>query len=284
MAKGKNTCKILKEIRKQIAAENDIEFVTTECTYKGDCRGTCPKCEAEVRYLEQELEKRQRMGKAAMVAGLSVGLMASSQMAFAQQPEPPEKVTPEAEELMGMVKRYVSTVLYLEDTTHQDMLDLLVSPEMKNLKLKGCAVNVTRYASLGDDELRKHLKESAKRIEGPWFYRGENELWTLIALELDESVLEKASGDVEIAFRVDSKRHVSNVEILKGINEQLDGELVKFFESKVMGFEPGVWELESGEQILEWCDCVLTIHFPLEFSIPAPLEGEVIAPDPRITE
>ena len=55
MAKGKQTCKILKEIRKQIAAENDIKLVIEECTYQGDCRGTCPKCEAEVRYLEREL-------------------------------------------------------------------------------------------------------------------------------------------------------------------------------------------------------------------------------------
>ena len=73
MAKGKQTCKILKEIRKQIAAENDIELITSECTHKGDCAGTCPKCEAEVRYLERELEKRQRLGKAAVFAGMSLG-------------------------------------------------------------------------------------------------------------------------------------------------------------------------------------------------------------------
>ena len=73
MAKGKQTCKILKEIRKQIAAENDIELITSECTHKGDCQGTCPKCEAEVRYLERELEKRQRLGKAAVFAGMSIG-------------------------------------------------------------------------------------------------------------------------------------------------------------------------------------------------------------------
>lgn len=72
MAKGKQTCKILKEIRKQIAAENDIELITSECTHKGDCAGTCPKCEAEVRYLERELEKRQRLGKAAVFAGMSL--------------------------------------------------------------------------------------------------------------------------------------------------------------------------------------------------------------------
>ena len=87
MAKGKQTCKILKEIRKQIAAENDIKLVIEECTYQGDCLGTCPKCEAEVLYLERELEKRQRMGKAAVVAGLSVGLLGTSQVALAQQPD-----------------------------------------------------------------------------------------------------------------------------------------------------------------------------------------------------
>ena len=87
MKRGKQTCKILKEIRKQIAAENDIELVVSECTYQGDCLGTCPKCEDEVRYLERELEKRQRLGKAAVVAGLSVGLLGASQVALAQQPD-----------------------------------------------------------------------------------------------------------------------------------------------------------------------------------------------------
>lgn len=65
----------MKEIRRQIAADNDIELITSECTHKGDCAGTCPKCEAEVRYLERELEKRQRMGKAAVIAGMSIGTL-----------------------------------------------------------------------------------------------------------------------------------------------------------------------------------------------------------------
>ena len=73
MAKGKQTCKILKEILKQIAEENDIKLVIEECTYQGDCKGTCPKCEAEVRYLERELEKHQRLGKAAIFAGMTIG-------------------------------------------------------------------------------------------------------------------------------------------------------------------------------------------------------------------
>ena len=75
--KGKNKCKILKEIRQKIADENDIPYVTRECSYQGECRGTCPKCEAELRYLEQELEKRRRLGKTVAVAAVAASLSLS---------------------------------------------------------------------------------------------------------------------------------------------------------------------------------------------------------------
>ena len=68
---GKSRCKILKDIRKQIAQSNDIAFVTSECKYQGDCKGTCPKCESEVRYLEQELEARRKKGLAITLTGLA---------------------------------------------------------------------------------------------------------------------------------------------------------------------------------------------------------------------
>ena len=80
MKRGKQTCKILKEIRRQIAEANDIEFITSECQYQGDCLGTCPKCEAEVRYLEQQLERKQVSGKAITVLGISAGLIAMTPM------------------------------------------------------------------------------------------------------------------------------------------------------------------------------------------------------------
>lgn len=75
---GKSKCKILKQIRQQIATENDIEFITSECKFQGECSGTCPKCEAEVRYLEQELQKRRQAGKAVAVAGIAATLIVSA--------------------------------------------------------------------------------------------------------------------------------------------------------------------------------------------------------------
>ena len=281
MAKGKQTCKILKEIRKQIAAENDIDLVVSECTYQGDCKGTCPKCESEVRYLERELEKRQRMGKAAIVAGLSAGMMASSQVALAQQPEVIDKEAPESEEIMGLVAHKFPQVCYLVDSTRKDILDLLVSPNMKHLSVVGCVIDVTKYTSMGEADMWKYLKESATQIYGPSFERDENDLLALIDLEMDESIPRDVEGDVDIAFKVDSKRHVSDVRILKGINEQIDSQLVRFFESEMMGFDSGVWQLDWKEQLIVSCDCVLTIHFPLDYVIPAPLEGEVEAPFPE---
>ncbi len=82
--KGKSKCRILKEIRKTIAKENDIEYVTSECKYQGDCSGTCPKCEAEVRYLEKELEKRRNAGKTVAVAGIAASMVLSSGCVFSE--------------------------------------------------------------------------------------------------------------------------------------------------------------------------------------------------------
>jgi len=79
MNNGKNICKYLKEVRKNIADENNIPLEQTECTFEGECNGTCPHCEAEVKYIEQELSKKGKMnilGKAAAIAGLSLSMAA----------------------------------------------------------------------------------------------------------------------------------------------------------------------------------------------------------------
>jgi hypothetical protein len=88
MTHGKNICKQLKEVRKRIAEENNIPLEIEECTYKGECRGTCPRCEAEVRYLENALAERLRIGKVATVAGLALGLAATAQAQAPASPSP----------------------------------------------------------------------------------------------------------------------------------------------------------------------------------------------------
>ena len=73
--KGKHICETLKTIRKQVAEANDIDFEPHECHHEGECAGTCPACEAEVRYLENRLKLRHRLGKAVALVGISAGLI-----------------------------------------------------------------------------------------------------------------------------------------------------------------------------------------------------------------
>ena len=74
MTKGKSICNVLKTIRKQVADANEIKYEPRECHHEGECRGTCPACEAEVRYIEQQLNIRRQLGKAVVVMGISTGL------------------------------------------------------------------------------------------------------------------------------------------------------------------------------------------------------------------
>ena len=74
MKQGKKVCKTLKQVRLDIARANGIEYAPRECHHEGDCKGTCPACESEMRYLERELARRRRLGKTAVVAGVSLGL------------------------------------------------------------------------------------------------------------------------------------------------------------------------------------------------------------------
>ena len=77
MVKGKSTCKLLKDIRQQIANANGISYQPKECHYKGDCAGTCPACEEEIRYLERELKARKGNGFGMKVAGIAAGICAT---------------------------------------------------------------------------------------------------------------------------------------------------------------------------------------------------------------
>ena len=77
MTKGRSTCKLLKCIRQQIADANGISYRPKECQHKGDCAGTCPACEAEIRYLERELKARKGNGFGMKVAGIAAGICAT---------------------------------------------------------------------------------------------------------------------------------------------------------------------------------------------------------------
>lgn len=110
MTRGKNTCKILKEIRRQIAEANDISYVVSECKFKGECSGSCPKCEAEIEYLEQQLNERRLSGKIVRLVGISASVIAMLTPAVTQAASsqfPDNKVTTSKESKNNTIYGYI---------------------------------------------------------------------------------------------------------------------------------------------------------------------------------
>ena len=57
MNKHRKKCDHLKQVRKNVADSLGIDLKQTVCTYEGDCKGTCPKCEYEEKVLSKALLK-----------------------------------------------------------------------------------------------------------------------------------------------------------------------------------------------------------------------------------
>ena len=94
--KGKQICSYLKSVRREVAAANGIDLEIPDCTFEGECPGTCPRCEAEVRQLEQALSQRQRLSQKVAIVGVAMGLALSGMsVASAQNVNPQDTIDDE---------------------------------------------------------------------------------------------------------------------------------------------------------------------------------------------
>ena len=71
---GKEKCEFLKGIRKRVSEVNGIPYEPRECTYEGECTGTCPFCEKEAAELMAKLRKKETEG--AEIKKDDVGMLA----------------------------------------------------------------------------------------------------------------------------------------------------------------------------------------------------------------
>ncbi len=108
--KGKQICSYLKSVRREVAAANGIDLEIPDCTFEGECPGTCPRCEAEVRQLEQALSHRQSLSQKVAIVGVAMGLAFSGMsVASAQNVDPQDSVDYEIIEI-GEVVAHVPQV------------------------------------------------------------------------------------------------------------------------------------------------------------------------------
>lgn len=59
---GMTKCKILKGIRQRIADINGIAYEPHTCINVGNCTGTCPMCEKELAWLDEQLKNKIEEG------------------------------------------------------------------------------------------------------------------------------------------------------------------------------------------------------------------------------
>ena len=71
---GKEKCEKLRQIRKLIAEVNGIRFEPDVCHHEGPCAGTCPACDAEIRYLDELLQLKKQRGEEVILSGLSLDI------------------------------------------------------------------------------------------------------------------------------------------------------------------------------------------------------------------
>ncbi len=64
---GRRICDELKRIRLEVAKANGISYEPNECSFEGECDGTCPACEAELAELTRQLKEK----KDAKINGIS---------------------------------------------------------------------------------------------------------------------------------------------------------------------------------------------------------------------
>ena len=259
MAKGKQTCKILKEIRKQIAAENDIEFVTSECTYKGDCKGTCPKCEAEVRYLERELEKRQRMGKAAVFAGMSLGTLFAATSCDHPIPQPTEgePCVPDSTEMQNLVDTTFGDTLLLEGDVLAPVPDTMKAAE----KRPACKFDEDIVVPSDIDEVGEVLEEfeSLEGLIEEWVDEGEPYAFVDQMPEFpggDEALMKyikdnvrfgdvvnvyqcDVAGKIFVGFVIEPDGSITNVKVIRGLEKHYDEEAMRVVKS-MPKWKPGM--------------------------------------------
>ena len=228
MTLGKHICKTLKEIRLQVAKANDIPYAPTECRHKGDCAGTCPKCEQELRYIEHQLDIRRAMGKAVSLVGISMGVTALSSCTLFPMFRP----------TAGEVER-----------EHHE-LDGDIAPEASDSVVKSTDTAGKREAKslvAKEDTTKAELIFGEVEETQPSFPGGNQALMKFIDdnLRYPEDYESCAQGRVVVSFMIERDGSITDAKVERSVDPPLDKEALR-----VVGLMPK-WNpgRQSGEAV-----------------------------------
>ena len=240
MTRGKSICNVLKTIRKQIADANEIRYEPRECHHQGECRGTCPACEAEVRYIEQQLDLRRQLGKAAVIVGISAGLSALS--GCGDKSKKVDNVSEEESDLtVGEVM--VEPAERLDgDVEYRSPVDTVIiekdpaTIKKRTAPFKAPTKELTGISEIIEEPEPPTVGEAPKQLMGdvveqmPMFPGGPEALFNYLSENITypkecEDVC--VQGRVVVIFVVEKDGSITNAEVVKSVYPPLDEEALR---------------------------------------------------------
>ena len=210
MEKGKRTCNVLKAVRLQIAKANEIKYEPRECHHEGPCAGTCPACEAEVKYLEQQLQIRRMLGRAVMLTGIAAGLTSLTACGQSKLPKGCENDSTETE-LAGDV----AVEGYMEPEPEEEQEEIVrgkipapvdtIRPINNDEKVMTGVVEFQPQFPGGLEACKQFIKENLRYPD----------------TELD------VQGRVIVSFMVERDGSLSDIKVVKGLDPAYDEEALR---------------------------------------------------------
>lgn len=251
MTRGKQTCRLLKEIRRQIAEANGFDYLTQECSYKGDCSGTCPKCESELRWLESRLQARISAGKAVAIAGISAGLFMSgcaSPAAGKSSDSLPDSIetalldsdNPCEGELAEVDVKAMGPYDKFGEVAYQEEMEKMIRIDVSEPLSKNKEVSLHSMVEPQEEERAKALQEAVipggvddtlfKFDKYAEFPGGIDALFSFLLENIEypeEARIKNIEGRVIVKFIIDETGMVKDAAIAKGIHPLLDNEALR---------------------------------------------------------
>ena len=222
---GKDKCSYLKAIRREIAAANGIDLEIPECTFEGECSGTCPRCEGEVRQLERAISQRRKLSQKVAILGVAAGLSLAGMSTAVAQTESTCDSTKTTWLTAGLVERRLAPGYV--PISYNRSLGFDVGPTSTVFDFAE-KEPVRRIGNAEKPDLSKY------DVKAPVFPGGEVEMKrfireNFIAPEADYELV--ADGDIIVEFRVNTKGKVSGVKVKGNADPAVKNALRKVFRS-----------------------------------------------------
>ena len=223
---GKDKCSYLKAIRREIAAANGIDLEIPECTFEGECSGTCPRCEGEVRQLERAISQRRKLSQKVAILGVAAGLSLAGMSPAVAQTEPDPRCDSTQSVILGLAEPVRKMPGYVPIRYNKYLgFDVGTTSTVFDFAEK------TPLRRIGDAEkpdLSKYI------VNVPAFPGGEDEMKRFIQnnLLVPETTCDLvADGEIIVEFRVNTKGKVGGVKVKGKADPALKNALKKVFRS-----------------------------------------------------